>query len=124
GGGRGGGWVGGGPPGRPGPACAERVVGLAPEPAGSRVSSGRRTIQRRAIVAMPAARIAPVAMITGRRSTAPASAATMPHFTAVLASVARTMELTATCVSPLLAYSAIDNVMASTSVRPASTATM
>ena len=47
----------------------------------------------------------------------------MPHFTRVLASTAMTMALTAMVASPFLANSAIDNVIASTSVNPASAAT-
>jgi len=44
--------------------------------------------------------------------------------TAVLESVASTIALVATCGSPDRAYSAMDKVIASTSVSPASAATM
>src|SRR5436305_4205722 len=83
-----------------------------------------RAIHSQLMAPMPVARIAPVAISTGRRRTAPPSATAMPHFTIVLVRVARTIALTATCASPLLAYSAMDSVMASTSVRPANPATM
>src|SRR2546427_4106275 len=83
-----------------------------------------RAIHSQLMAPMPVARIAPVAISTGRRRTAPPSATAMPHFTIMLVRVARTIALTATCASPLLAYSAMDSVMASTSVRPANPATM
>ena len=47
----------------------------------------------------------------------------MPHFTSVLVSAATTIARTAVPGSLALAYSAIESVMASTSVRPASAAT-
>src|SRR6185436_4427871 len=87
--------------------------------------SGRRLIDHRnAIAPTPTARIAAVARTTGRDSAAAPSAATIPHLTTVFASVAMTIAFRATSASPALAYSAIDSVIASTSVRPARPATM
>src|SRR5439155_972123 len=90
----------------------------------SREIAGTQPSHRKPIVPRPTARIVPVATSRARRSAAPPSTATIAHLTTVLVRAATTIALTATWASPLRAYSAIDKVIASTSVMPASAATM
>ncbi len=60
---------------------------------------------------------------TGRRSCGEPSVTTITVLTSVLVSAAIVIDCTATASLPLRAYCAIDSVMASTSVVPASAAT-
>lgn len=78
----------------------------------------RRTATR------PASSVAAVANRIGLPSARPARTTTIPHFTKVFDSAAITMATTATWASPVLASSAMESVMASTSTKPERPATV